>query len=113
MKKPLNLTIANMMSRPSLLGPHFKGESWNRWKSVIKAAFAEPMTPEEVIAFKEVAGDREPPKQRVNEAVFAVGRDGGKDSVASLIATYIAVTFDPKGKLRPGEKAIIACVAVD
>jgi hypothetical protein len=113
MKKPLRLSIANLMSQPNLLGPHFKGASWDRWRAVVKATFGEPMTAEEIVSFKEVAGGREPPKNRVNEAVYAIGRDGGKDSVASLIATYIAATFDPKGKLRPGEKAIIACIAVD
>jgi hypothetical protein len=113
MKKPLSLSIANMMSRPSLLGPHFKGPSWNLWKAVLKGTYAEPMTDEEIVAFKEVAGGRDPPKHRVREAVYAVGRGGGKDSVASLIATCIAVNFDPKGKLRPGEAATVLCVATD
>ena len=112
MKKPLGLRITDMMSRPSLLGPHFKGDSWNRWRAVIKAAFAEPMSAEEIAAFKEVAS-REPPKHRVSEAIFAVGRGGGKDLIASLIATSIAVNFDGRNKLRPGEAATVLCIATD
>jgi hypothetical protein len=113
MKKPLDLRVCDVMSRPNLLGPYFRGDSWNRWRSIIKATFAEPMTAEEIADFKEVAGGREPPKRRVSEAVYAVGRGGGKDAIASLIATSIAVNFDGKNKLRPGEKAHIVCIAVD
>jgi hypothetical protein len=112
MKKPLNLSITNLMTHSSLLGPHFKGESWRRWHAVIKAAFAETMSAEEIVAFKEVAS-RDPPKHRVSEAIFAVGRGGGKDSIASLIATSIAVNFDGRNKLRPGEAATVLCIATD
>jgi hypothetical protein len=46
--------------------------------------------------------------------VAVVGRGGGKDSVATLIATSIAVNFDPRrSKLRPGEKAVVMLLAVD
>src|SRR6202030_4389015 len=42
-----------------------------------------------------------------------VGRGGGKDSTASGVATYVAISFDPKGKLRPGEKAVVMLLACD
>lgn len=43
-----------------------------------------------------------------------MGRGGGKDSVASFIATYIAMSFSPRAaKLRPGELAYVMCLAVD
>ena len=42
-----------------------------------------------------------------------VGRGGGKDATASLIATHAAASFDPRGKLRPGEKAVVMCLACD
>ena len=106
------LTIADMMRSPKLLGASFAGPSWHRWQSVLKAAFAEPMEPDEVAAFREVAG-RLPPTSRVKELVCAIGRGGGKDACASLIATHAAASFDPKGKLRPGEKAVVMCLACD
>ena len=105
--------IGDMMSNPRLLGPFFAGDSWNRWKAVLKATFAEPMTADEIAAFKEVAGDRDLPGQPVGEAVFIAGRGGGKDSITSLAVTNIAVNFDPKGKLRPGEQVYVLAVAVD
>jgi phage terminase large subunit-like protein len=101
------------MTDPRLLGPSFSGSSWDTWRSVLKATFAEPMTEAEVATFNTVAGGRNIPQQRVAEAVYIVGRGGGKDSVASLIATSIAVNFNPRGKLRPGELATIICIAVD
>jgi hypothetical protein len=113
MKKPLNLRVSDVMNSPKLLGQHFRGTSWDTWRAVLKATFAEPMSDAEIAAFREVAGGRDPPKHRVSEAVYAVGRGGGKDSVASLIVTCIAVNFNPKGKLRPGEVATVLCIAVD
>jgi hypothetical protein len=110
MKKPIAIRVSDMMGNPKLLGPHF-GDSWRCWRAVLKATFAEPMTDEETATFRLVA-ERDPPKRRVSEAVYIVGRGGGKDSVASLIVTCLAVNFDPKGKLRPGEQATILAVAV-
>lgn len=112
MKNPLTIRVTDAMSSRKLLGPFFAGPSWATWRAVLKATFAEPMTDDEVSTFRSVA-EREPPKKRVDEAVYIVGRGGGKDSVASLIATCIAVNFNPKGHLRPGEVATIMCIAVD
>jgi hypothetical protein len=106
------LTIADMMLNPKLLGASFDGPSWHRWLSTLKAAYAEPMDDDDLAAFREVA-EREPPSQRVKEFVAIVGRGGGKDSVASLIAVHAAASFDPRGKLRPGEKAVVMCLACD
>jgi hypothetical protein len=74
--------------------------------------FAERMTATETETFRSVA-ERSPPADPVSEAICIIGRGGGKDSVATLIATVIAVNFNPRGKLRPGEKAIVMLLAVD
>jgi hypothetical protein len=101
------------MASPKLFAPFFAGSSWDTWRAVLKATFAEKMSDQEIATFRSVA-ERDPPRQRVSEAVFVCGRGAGKDSVASLIAAHIAITFDPKaGKLRPGEVATILCLAVD
>jgi hypothetical protein len=106
------ISITDAMNAPKLFAPHFAGSSWDQWKAVLKATFAEPMSDDERKAFAAVA-EREPPKRRVSEAVYIVGRGGGKDSVASLIAAYIAMSFEPKGRLRAGEKAVVMLLAVD
>jgi hypothetical protein len=111
-RSAIGISVVDAMNSPQLFGPHFAGASWNTWRACIKATFAEPMSDDELAAFRSVA-EREPPKKRVSEAVIIAGRGAGKDSVASLIASCIAINFDPKGKLRPGEKAVVMCIAVD
>ncbi len=108
----LSFSPIEVMSAPRLLGPFFAGPSWNRWRAVVKAAYAEKLTAAERKLFNEIA-DRDPPKHRVKELVAIVGRGGGKDSVASLLAIACAISFDPRGKLRPGERATVLCLAVD
>ena len=73
---------------PNLLGHHFEGASWDRWRAVLKAAFAVPMSSRDLELFQEVAGNREPPGKPVRELVCAVGRGGGKDAIASALATW-------------------------
>jgi hypothetical protein len=111
-RSAIGISVVDAMNSPQLFGPHFAGPSWGTWRACIKATFAEPMSDGELAAFRSVA-ERDPPKKPVSEAVFVVGRGGGKDSVASLIASCIAINFDPRGKLRPGEVATIMCIAVD
>src|SRR5690242_11097932 len=111
--RPVTLSVSDVMNNKALLGPFFAGESWAVWRSVIKAMSAERMSAAEVETFRSVA-ERDPPPQSVSEAVFIAGRGAGKDSVATLIATNIAITFDPKrSKLRPGEVACCMLLAVD
>ena len=107
------ICITDAMRSDKLFAPFFIGSSWNRWRAVLKASFAEPLTKTELEAFREVA-DRDPPKSRVKELAAVVGRGGGKDSIASFVAAYIAITFSPcAAKLRPGELAYVVCLATD
>lgn len=79
----------------------YEGDTWMSWRSILKGAFALPMTAEELDFFNQVA-EREPPQQRVRELWVIGGRRGGKDSVASLIITYIAAMFDGKRRTVGG-----------
>jgi hypothetical protein len=110
---PAPMNIIRAFDDPDLFGKFFTGESWDGWRSVLKAAFALPMTEADTAFFKSVAGDRDAPTQAVREFWAVVGRRGGKDSVASAIAAYTAATFTGQHKLRPGEKAVVVCLAVD
>lgn len=107
------MNIADAMNSPQLFGPSFEGESWDRWRAIISATFALPMTDAEEALFREVAGGRDRPLHPVSCAVYVAGRGSGKSAIASLIAAHIASTFDPRGRLRPGEKAVVMCLAVD
>jgi hypothetical protein len=93
--------------------PWFAGDSWNGWRSIIRAISTLPMSDDDIAFFKSVAGDRQPPKKRPREIWIAGGRRMGKDSVASAIAAYEAAYFDRQDRLRPGERALVAIVACD
>ncbi|WP_245450488.1 hypothetical protein [Bradyrhizobium diazoefficiens] len=104
--------IIQAMDDPELFGPWFKGASWDGWRTVLKGMFAVPMSDLEREFFRSVS-EREPPSEPCREAWAIVGRRGGKDSVASLIAAYVAATFSDQDKLRPGERPLVMCLACD
>jgi hypothetical protein len=106
------ISIDEAMTDPELFQPWFPGETWDGWRAVLKAAYALPMTGDEVEFFRTVAG-RDPPKRRVRELWCIVGRRGGKDSVASVVAAHSAALFSEGHRLRPGERALVMCLAVD
>jgi hypothetical protein len=106
------LDISTFLEDINLLGGDFAGPSWNNWKVILKAALAEPLTWRETQRFQEIA-HRNPPRHPVRELWLAVGRRGGKDSIASAIATYLAVYGDFAKHLRRGERALVLCLAVD
>ena len=107
------MEIGTALTDPKVFEPWFSGPSWDGWKAVLRAAFAEKMTKAEADFFRTVAS-REPPGQRMRELWVIAGRRCGKDSIASVIAAHAAASFDPvASKLRPGERAVVACLAVD
>jgi hypothetical protein len=105
-------TIIDFIDDPALLGPFFAGPSWDRWRAVLKAAFALPMNYRDVELFDAVAGGRKPPPKAVDELDAICGRGSGKDSIAAALAAYVAVTGD-FSRLRPGERGSILCLATD
>ena len=105
-------SIIDFIGDAQLLRASFDGPSWDRWRAVLKAAFALPMSRRDRVLFAEVSGDRAPPTCRVKELVCCIGRGGGKDSIAAGLAVFIATTSD-FSHLRPGEKGTIMCLATD
>ena len=99
------IDIVEALDDENLFGPWFAGPSWSTWRAVLKGAFAIEMTADELKLFRAVA-QRDPPKHRVRELWAIVGRRGGKDSVASVVACYAAGFVDYRGILRPGERGV-------
>jgi hypothetical protein len=104
--------IIHAMESPALFQRWYDGESWSGWKTILRAAYNLPMSEEDREFLRSVA-DREAPPQRVKELWIAAGRRSGKDSVASLCAAFAACTFSQGHLLRPGERALILCLATD
>jgi hypothetical protein len=101
------------MNHPELFGPFFNGASWDGWKSVLKAANGLPLNASDLEFFQSVAGQREPPTGRVRELWVAAGRRAGKDAMALGVAALAAALFNQPHKLRPGERALVLCLACD
>src|ERR1700722_13465207 len=106
------IDIGAAFSDRRVFGPWFEGPSWDNWRAVLRGACGERMTKAEKAFFFSVA-NRKPPAERVREFWVISGRRSGKDSIASVIAAHIAASFEPAGRLRPGERALVACLAVD
>ena len=83
----------------------FTGDSWSRWRAILKAAWGEALSAEEEHLFREVA-ERDPPVRQVRELWCAVGRGGGKDSVASAIATVAALRIHHKTTWRANTRNV-------
>ena len=107
------LTVVDAMDHKRLFQPWFRGSSWDGWRSVLKAMYALPMTVDETEFVGSISGGRTMPVRPVREAWLIVGRRGGKDAVASLIAAHSAAMFDQQHRVRPGERPLVLCLAVD
>ena len=112
MKSSPLATFSEFITIPELLGNDFTGPSWDAWKVTMKGALGEPMKAAERARFRELT-DRDPPPGRVRELWLAIGRRGGKDSIAAALATYLAVFSDFRRYLRRGERATVVCLAVN
>jgi hypothetical protein len=112
MSAAVDLDIIAAMNHERLFEPWFKGDSWDGWRTILRAAFALPMSEQERAFFHQVA-ERSPPGKRVRSMFVVAGRRAGKDSIASLIVAHAATFFDHRERLRPGERALCACLACD
>jgi hypothetical protein len=110
-----HITIERALTDPMLLGAALGPiETWRSWLVVLKAAFAEPLTAEELAIFAQLSGGRAPPSKRVRELwAGPVGRRGGKSRAAAATATYVAVLVDHSARLVPGELGVIAVIAAN
>lgn len=103
--------ISEAMLDPNLLGASLGTGTWQTWQAVLKAAFAEPLTPDEETIFKAVSGGRSAPLSRVSELWVIAGRRGGKTRMAALISAYLATCVDHSSYLAPGEIGSVLCLA--
>ena len=84
------VTPYTLMTHPDLLGPHFQPTAtWATWRSVLKAAWSESLTPEESETFLRLAGPRSQPAV-LRALWFAAGRRSGKSRIAALLAVWSA-----------------------
>lgn len=110
MRAPPTVSITQALTDRQLLGAALGDlDTWATWRVILKAAFAEPLTANELILFKELAGGREPPAERVAELWVIAGRRGGKSRTAGAVCAYLAA-FNVH-KLAPGETGTVLSLA--
>ena len=103
-------TIDRAMRDKNLLGAALGDiATWATWLTILKAAFGEKLTSEEIITFAAVAGNRDPPKRRVRELWCLIGRRGGKSRIAAALAVYFACFV--KHRLAAGEHGMALVLA--
>jgi len=106
----MSISISNALRDPNLLGATLQPVgTWATWLAVLAAAFAEPLTADEAVAFATVAGGRQPPGKRIDELYAVVGRRGGKSRTAAVLACYLAVF--QQHRLAPGERGHVLCLS--
>ena len=96
-----------------LLGASLRGNSWATWRVFLIAAMGEKLDAKERAIFERFTGRAREPGARIEEALFLIGRRGGKDRAAAVMATYIAALVDWSAVLAKGERGLVLCIGAD
>jgi hypothetical protein len=107
------VTMRAALADPRLLGNALHGESWATWHTFLIAAMGEMLTDDERVIFQRFTGRYREPGERIEEALFLIGRRGGKDRAAAVLATYLAALVDWSAVLAKGETGLVACIGAD
>ena len=102
-------TVIILMTR--VLGAVFGGDSWAKWRAILKAAFALPLTDDELAIVRELTHRLTLPTKPVRELWLFIGRRAGKTIIAALLAVF--ATCCCTYTLAPGEVGIFIVIAAD
>ena len=102
-------SVVTLMDR--VLGSVFSGESWSTWRTVLKSAFAKPLSGAELEVFRTVTDRIDSPTTLVTELWLLVGRRSGKSIIAALIVVYL--TCVRQYDVAPGERPTFMVIATD
>jgi len=87
--------------------------TWAAWMTLLKALFGLSMTKGDLSLFKRCTGRSKAPEGEFKEFWAIVGRRGGKSFISAIMAVYLALFYDYKQYLAPGEKGVIQIIAAD
>jgi hypothetical protein len=107
------MDILDAFDDPELFAPHFRGDSWRRWRTFLRALFALPLSDDDLAIYQEHTGRTDSAIRPYSEGVLVVGRRGGKSRVLALVAVYLATFRDYTPYLAPGEVATVAVIAAN
>lgn len=86
------------------------GESWSAWRAAARALTCAPMSAAEVAVYQQCTGRTRPPAAPVAEALFIVGRRGGKSRFGGALGVHAA---SQRYDLAPGERGVVGVAAAD
>jgi hypothetical protein len=107
------VSLRRALTDKKILGNSLVGSSWHNWRAMLLASMGEPLLPNELAAFRQFTSRDTPPPQRVEEALFAIGRRGGKDEATATLSAYLAGCVNWSPVLSRGERGLVACIAPD
>ena len=105
------VSLRKALADPQLLGGTLVGDSWLPWRTLLIASMGEELTDEERAIYTQLTRREREPLERVDEAVFVVGRRGGKTRATSVLACYIAALCTHR--LVAGEVGTTLLIAPD
>lgn len=97
----------------NLFGEQFSDDSFNNWRTLLKAFYGLSMNDADLEVFHTLTGRTETPAEAMKELWLVIGRRGGKSQIAALIAVYEAFFHDHTDKLSAGEVSTVMVIAAD
>lgn len=114
MTRTSDVTIVDALRDPQLFGPFLRDPAtWRTWFVFLRALFALPMDDEDAALYQRCTGRATPPTESFREAWLVCGRRSGKSYIAALVAVFLAVFYDWRPYLAPGERGVVMCLAAD
>jgi len=107
------VTMRDALNDPHLLGASLQGTSWANWRVFLIASMGEKLNAKERKIFHRFTGRAREPGQRIEEGLYLIGRRGGKDRAAAVLATYFSALVDYSSVLAKGERGLVLCIAPD
>jgi hypothetical protein len=80
------------------------------WRACIRALYGSPLSDDERAIYARLAGGAEAPADAASEAIFVVGRRGGKSEQMARLAVYEAIHGGHAAALAPGQVGIVAII---
>ncbi len=107
------LTILDAARDQALFGPWFQGSNWAAWKAFLAALFGLPIHKAALEIHRQHTGRPSAPELPARETWLVVGRRGGKNRIAALVAVFLACFRDYRKILAPGEQGTVMVIAAD
>lgn len=107
------MNIRDLMTAPELLGEHFSGDTFSKWRTLLSGFHGLPLNDDELNDWQTLTQREEAPQAALSELWMVVGRRGGKTQAAAILAVEAAFFHDYTDRLSAGEVATVMILAAD